>query len=545
MEKKKLTTAFFMLAACVLLLSPGSTLSAMVDCSEPVETEQGAIKGYADADESACVWKGIPYAAQPVGDLRFRAPEPPPSHQGVLKAFEYGPACPQDSTIYSGGDVEDCDEACLTLNIWRPKKPGTYPVMYWIHGGAFKQGSGTYEMSDGARLAAEQEVIVITMDYRVGILGFTALPELAEEDPHGSTGNYGILDQIRGLKWVQNNIAAFGGDPDNVTVFGQSAGGMSVCTLLATPLAEGLFHRAIPMSGSCNTASTLEEGYQQGEKILEEVGCDGAADVVKCLRDKPQEAFVPKGQNTILTMVSGGMGFGPHMDGYVLADQPLDYIKRGDYNRVPVMVGHTRDEIKLYTMFFAGLSLWPEWWVDHILEWLLGPRKDEVMAMYSYDDYDRPVHLLYAVANQAFVAQGFAAAEALAEHSPVYFYRFDWDDTRFRKKMGAFHGLDEPMVFGALEMDTDLANLLANDRAIELGEPMSAKIMAYYANFAKTGDPNGPGLPRWPRYTRETRKRLYLDNNITAKPLTQKQIERYSYFGKYGMDELKESMGEE
>ncbi len=537
MDKGKLVAAII---TCVTVFSISSVSVAAggLDCKKPVETEQGLIKGYADSEDNACVWKGIHYAAQPVGDLRFRAPQPPPPHEGVFEASEYGPACPQEGTIYSGGDVSDCAEACLTLNIWRPARPGTYPVMYWIHGGAFKQGSGTFEMSDGARLAAEQEVIVITVDYRVGILGFTALPELAKEDPHGSTGNYGILDQIQGLKWTQNNIAAFGGDPDNVTIFGQSAGGMSVCTLLASPLAEGLFHRAIPMSGSCNTASSLEKGYEQGREILEQVGCDEASDVPACLREKPTDAFVPEGQNTVITVIKEGMGFGPHVDGHMLNDQPLESIKQGNYNKVPVMLGHTRDEVKLYTMFFFGLKLWPRWMVDNLLEKLLGPRTDEVMAMYSYEDYDRPIDLLFAVANQAFVAQGFAAAEALSEQSPVYFYRFDWDDTRFRKKMGAFHGLDEPMVFGALEMDTQLAKILANKRAIELGAPLSEKIMSYYANFAKKGDPNGEGLPHWPKYTRESRKRIYLDNDITVKPLTDKQIERYGYFGQYSLYEI-------
>jgi para-nitrobenzyl esterase len=202
------------------------------------------------------------------------------------------------------------------------------------------------------------------------------------------------------------------------------------------------------------------------------------------------------------------------------------------------MVGHTRDEIKLFTMLFPGMSLWPRFVVNKLLRFLLGPLTDQVLALYSYSDYKHPVQLLLTVSNDAFISRGFLTAEALAGQSPVYYYRFDWDDTRFAGKMGAFHGLDEPLVFGALEMDSRLAKLLANPKAIRSGRPLSEQMMSYYTNFAKTGDPNGPGLPAWPAYTVEKRERLYFDNPITLAPLTDQELARYRFFAQYTLEDM-------
>ncbi len=519
-----MVSAFF----CFSLFASGAKAEEGF-CSRAVETGQGMIKGSRSPEYEACVWKGVPYAAPPVGELRFRAPEPPLPHGGVLEADSYAPACPQNATIYSGGDVSNASEDCLTLNIWSPARPGKYPVMYWIHGGGFKQGSGSYEMSNGARLAAEKGVVLVTVDYRIGALGFLALPELAEEDPHGSTGNYGILDQVRGLEWIQENIAGFGGDPENVAVFGQSAGAGSVFCLMATPLAKGLFHRAIPMSGFADTGEPLEQGFEQSRRVLEIVGCD-VPDPVSCLRGLPADDLVIKNRNTVINALEGGVSYGPRIDGYVLDKQPIEAFEQGDYNKAPMMVGHTRDEVKLYTMFIPGMSLWPKLVTNKLLKRIVGDYRDELMQYYSYKDYKRPIRLVYAVVDEGFVAQGFMAAEAVAGKSPVYLYRFDWDETRFPKKMGAFHGLDEPFVFGAFDLETQMAKLLANKKAIEDGKPLSMKIMSYYTNFAKTGDPNGPGLPEWPQYNTDTRMRMYFDKPIRVEPISQEKLDKYQFF---------------
>jgi para-nitrobenzyl esterase len=508
-------------------------------CSQPVETSQGLVQGKDDPKNGACVWKGIPYAKPPVGNLRWRAPEPPEPHQGIFEAYEFGPACPQNATITSGGEFDRFSEDCLYLNIWRPSKSGSFPVMYWIHGGAFRQGTGSYEMSNGARLANEREVVVVTINYRLGGLGFLSLPELASESPHQSAGNYGFLDQIEGLKWVQKNIAGFGGDPNNVTIFGQSAGGMSVCALLASPLARGLFHRAISMSGACEFGATREKAYEQGKKFAEQVGCKGS-DRLQCLRKLPAEKMVPKGENLIVSAISGKTVIpSPSIDGYVLKDQPINLIRQGDYNKMPVMLGHTRDEVKLYTILMPGLSLLPPSFFNHLLRRFMGDEIfKQVMNYYSYSDYKHPSQCAFAIVNDAFISRGYIAAEALAGQSQLYLWRFDWDDTRFKNKVGAFHGLDEPFVFGALEMQSRLAKLLASKKSIELGRPLTEKIMSYYTNFAKTGNPNGPGLPEWPAYTLEKKERLYFDNQLTVAPLTEKEIQRYNLFANYNMLDL-------
>lgn len=411
--------------------------------------------------------------------------------------------------------------------------------MYWIHGGAFRQGSGTYEMSDGARLADERDVVIVTVDYRLGALGFMALPELREEDPNGSAGNYGLMDQIEGLRWVQRNIEGFGGDPHNVTIFGQSAGGMSVCALMASPPAAGLFHRAINMSGSCSMGSSMDEEYEQARKLVERLGCEGP-DRLKCLRSKTPEQILPERHNLVVEIASGtGERFAPSVDGYVLTDTPINCIKRGEYNKVPVMLGHTRDEVKLYTMVMPGISLWPRFVFKKLLTRMMGEAADAILPLYNPKDFRHPSQWALRIANDGFIAEGYRAAEALAgQGHPLYYWRFDWDETRFHRKMGAFHGLDEPMAFGALEMDSRLARLLANKKAIKSGAPLSEKIMSYYTNFAWFGDPNGPLLVEWPQYTREKKERIYLDTEITVAPLTADEIERYEAFSNISLEEV-------
>jgi para-nitrobenzyl esterase len=508
-------------------------------CSNPVSTTEGPVIGAAEADSAACVYKGIPYAAPPVGELRWRAPAPPRPRSGVFAASTFGASCPQDELLTSGGESAAFSEDCLTLNIWRPQKPGTFPVMVWIHGGAFREGAGTYQMYNGARLAAERDVVIVTLNYRIGALGFLALAELAAEDPHHSAGNYGILDQIQALHWVHDNIAGFGGDPGNVTIFGQSAGGMSVCTLLASPPAAGLFHRAIPMSGGCDMGVTLEEDVKKGEKFAAQMQCPGE-DRLACLRQKPAEALVPKGGNLVLQGVTGAaINFAPNVDGYVLTDNPINALRTGSFNRVPVMIGHTRDEIRLYTLTIPGVSLLPRFVIDKLLHRIFGSKIDEVMAMYSYQDYQNPSRLLFAVANDAFISQGYAAAEALASRTPVFLYRFDWDQTRLPRKMGAFHGLDIPFVFGALDLDARIAKILAGKKTYIKVRPLSEQMMSYYTNFARTGDPNGPGLPVWPAYNQEGRERIHFDlPAVTVSPLSEQEIKRYSFFTEYGLDDL-------
>lgn len=504
-------------------------------CSREVKTEQGLIRGLPDPNYAACAWKGVAYAAPPVGNLRWRAPLPPLPHEGVQEASAVGAACPQPKQITAGGELERMDEDCLTLNIWRPQQSGRFPVMLWIHGGGFRTGSGAFAIYDGARLAAEREVVVVTINYRLGHLGFLALPELAQEDPHRSSGNYALLDMIQALTWVRKNIAGFGGDPNNVTVFGQSAGGLSACVMMASPLAEGLFHKVIIESGPCDQAESLDQGYERGRQLASALGC-GGPNAVECLRAKPMTALVPKGGNLVLT---GGMTFVPHLDGYLLKQDALACLHEKDYHRVPVLIGTTRDEVKLYTLTIPGTSLIPRFVMTRLLRKLTGPMYDDAARLYPYSEYRHPINVFHALAtDMAIGSRAYDLAETVSGDAPVYLYRFDWDQTRFPNKTGAFHSLEVPFVFGRLNLDFTLAKLVANKKVVKAAQPLVVEVMAYWTNFAKTGNPNGPGLPQWPAYNPQEKLRLHLDEPISVQRVPEKEIERYQFLNQYAISGL-------
>ena len=430
--------------------------------------------------------------------------------------------------MFSGGESLAHSEDCLTLNIWSPAQPGKYPVMVWIHGGAFMLGAGSYDMYHGQNLASKQEVVVVSLNYRLGALGFMSLPELAKESPNNAAGNYGFLDQIQALKWVQQNITAFNGDPGNVTIFGQSAGGMSVCTLMASPLAQGLFQKAIPMSGGCEVAIPREKGFAQGRATADKLGCK-TGDVGACLRKKPADAFLPK--SVVMQFISGFSGersLGPVIDGYVLTESPIEAIRKGNYNKTPVMINTTRDEMRLFTMFIPGMSHIPKWAVNKLLPRFGGDSSD-VFKYYSYNDYKKPVDLLNRVLSDAFIAQSFNAAEALSKTTDVYFYRFDWDKTVDPEKYGAFHGFDIPFVFGNRDPNSSVARKVKKQGEVPGQDELGDQMMRYYADFAKTGNPNGAGLVLWPKYSVEKKERLLLNAQVTVEPVSPRDVERYRF----------------
>jgi len=279
------------LALALIFIGPRSLMAAEL-CSVPVTTTEGPVSGIPESE--SCAYKGVPYAAAPVGALRFRPPAPAPARAEVFVADEFSPWCMQsfhvgilDRNLLSIKVSEDC----LYLNIWRPQKSGRFPVMFFMHGGGLLVNSGATGMYEGEHLSSTQDVVVVTINYRLGAFGFLSLPELSAEDPNGGSGNYGLLDQIAALTWVRDNVAAFGGDPDNVTIFGESAGGWSVCNMLVSPLARGLFHRAILQSGGCDSTRTVDEGYADGRSFTEYVGCSGP-DVATCLRDLPADKLL-------------------------------------------------------------------------------------------------------------------------------------------------------------------------------------------------------------------------------------------------------------
>ncbi len=529
MKMRNMAVKAVLICALVLSFSLKSYSREPRDCSAPVKTAEGLVKGMADPEAEACAWKGIPYAAAPVGDLRFRETQPALARTGTLEADQVGMSCPQVEHFTSGGKSRGFSEDCLNLNIWSPKPAGQFPVMVWFHGGGFQQGGGGYDMYRGSFLAGEKNVVIVTINYRLGSLGFLALPELKSEDPNGSAGNYGILDQVQALKWVRDNIAGFGGDPANVTIFGQSAGAMSVCAHLVSPLSQGLFQRAVVISGPCDMFFTLDQGYEQGKSLLKTVGCpEQGPDAVKCLRAKtPAEIYI-KSPNRLFAL---GMTCAPHIDGYVIPDQPIKLIQQGKYNRAPLMIGNMKEELKLYTMMISGIGLVPPALITALMRKLMGDKTDEILALYSYKDYRRPADLFIATGNDlVFGSAAFQMAEAMSKNNPVYLYRVDWNDTNFPHKMGSFHGMDVPLVFGTLNTNTAMVNIMANKKAKERAKPLSDQVMSYYTNFARTGNPNGENLLLWPAYDPKNKSRIIFNNPVTISPLSDQEVKRFQYF---------------
>jgi para-nitrobenzyl esterase len=504
------------LAAMIAVMWSGIGQAEPV-CAEPVKTGSGLVRGA--EEETTCVWKGVPFAAAPVGDKRWKAPEKMPEWSGVREAKEFGHRCMQKGVMAAEGlaSKEGMSEDCLFLNVWRPKKSGTFPVMVWVHGGGYYGGSGGTPWYWGDRLAQNGDLVVVTINYRLNIFGFLAHPALRAEDPHGSTGSYGTLDQVAALQWVHDNIANFGGDPGNVTIFGESAGGWSICTLVATPLTKGLFHRALLESGGCTQSGPLEEGYEQTRKVSAQLGC--GADDLTCLRKLSAKKVLDKG--------SGGMGSGvnakPHHDGYVLTDTPLAMIKSGNYNHVPFIAGSNRDEFANMLRLFRRIKrIQPEAYEDALVKQVGLPAEEakKLVALYPLAEFgNRPV-LAYGRmfgADASLACPTFNGLQAAAaQQSDTYYYRFDYDEMKASKYTGAAHAMEIPFIFANL--DRMPASVFYNKKNIGPATELSRVMQGYVINFAKTGDPNGPGLPAWPKFAPDTRRIQVLDTTVRTEP---------------------------
>lgn len=526
MRSKIVAVCFLMLASMMFPVNaPAQDL-----CGEQVMTGEGPVIGKSAQGADSCAYLGVPYAAPPVGELRFKAPQPAAKHDKAFEAFEFGPSCIQKENFGGGGKSKSFSEDCLQLNIWRPKKPGTYPVMFWIYGGGFVQGSSYYPMYNGANVAAMKDVVIVSINYRIGLLGYLALEKLAKEDPNGSAGNYGMLDQIHALRWVKENIAAFGGDPNNITIFGHSAGGVSVCNLLASPPAAGLFHKAIIQSGACDMAIALDKGYKQGLELVDSMGC-GGENMIDCLRKKPAAEFK---EARIITAW-------PHIDGYALKAMPIESIKNGEYNKVPVMVGSTLKETDITAFLMPILKCASRKSVVKRMRNTMGPLADEALKMYSFDDFRRPIYLALQLGDDGFGARAFSTADRISRSMDVYMYRYDWDDFHWGDRIGAFHGVELPLVFGNynnLPGGLGIGLLYNNEKVWESAKPISETSMSYWTNFAKTGNPNGGGLPEWPKYSTDTKQRLIFDNKISVAPINEKDLKRYEFLSSHTVEEL-------
>lgn len=467
----------------------------------PVRIESGLVQGVTDGTIRA--FKGIPYAAPPVGDLRWREPQTPADWKGVRDATHFSAACFQAKTgafgpwsaefiardAMEGGSNEDC----LYLNVWTAaaKAGEKRPVMIWIYGGGFTSGSGDVPIYDGAGLAAKG-VVMVTFNYRVGVLGFLAHPELSKESGHGASGNYALLDMIAALKWVQRNISAFGGDPHNVTIAGQSAGAFAVCYLMASPLAKGLFERAIAESGGAfSQAQPLDRAESAGVKL----------GTLAELRAKPADAFL---------RLPNGYRPGPVVDGYVLPEDVSAIFAAGRQNDVPLLTGWNADD---------GVAFGPAPNAETFRENAkrnYGPFGDEFLKAFPASTDAEAADSAHALTrDQLFGWQGrtWARAQAKSGKSKVFVYYFDRTapGTPAQTGYGAFHSGEIAYALNTLDQWqcpwTDADRKLSNEMS------------TYWVNFAKNGDPNGAGVPKWPAYSRSGERALRLGETIRPIPI--------------------------
>lgn len=473
--------------------------------AEPIAIDSGQIEG--SQFGSTRVFKGIPYAAPPVGPLRWRPPQPVASWRDVRMTTRHSPACPQPGKYPPDAPLEATSEDCLTLNVWAPttKSAGKLPVMVWVHGGGLTNGSGSVPQYAGDQLAA-RGVIVVTINYRLGVLGFLAHPDLNKESPFGGSGNYGLLDQIAALKWVNRNIAAFGGDPEQVTIFGQSSGSFSVSMLVSSPLAKGLFHRAIGQSGAVFEPVELDPLFtssgaaEAGVRFASKAGAKTLAD----LRRMPVASLLKQPFNPQF-----------NIDGHVIPASPHDAYAEGRQNDVDLLIGANASEA---TFFFDPGSVT----VGNFDE-VLGRTYPSLLlsvvgASPGKTDTDARRAAVAIDTDMRFRWGMWAWAKHAVRDGKrrVFFYRFTGQPA-YRAghpyfRLGPTHGAELPYVFGNL--DSRAANWTSQDREL------ASMVQQYWTNFAKSGDPNGARLPRWPTFDNDQAMVMDLGQETRAAVLT-------------------------
>ncbi len=474
-----------------------------------MQVEEGTISGVATPDSALFVFKGVPFAAPPVGELRWRAPQPAKHWTGVRRADTFGYSAIQADTGAFGPWTKEfifgnkTSEDCLYLNIWTAAKRANakLPVLVYIHGGGFSGGSGEVAVYDGTKLAIKG-LVVVTINYRLGALGFFAHPELTKESGHNSSGNYGLLDQVAALRWIQKNIAAFGGNPNNVTIAGQSAGAASVHYLTASPLAKGLFHRAIAQSGS-----GVGRGFTRPREVAEQEGIRYAQEKkvtsLSALRALPAKSFIG--------YFSDPFRFGPAIDGWFLTDDVTKIFAEHKQNDVPTLTGLTADEGSAFPNKMSAEAFRKQ------AQQRYGEHAEAFLSLYpANSDAEVATSQRVAERDQGVYSMAlWAEQRANTAKTKSYLYYFahaiPWPQ---HPEFGAFHTSEVPYVFH---------NLHLLDRPWTSTDQRLADIVSsYWVNFATKGDPNGKGLPVWQAFTPQTPLFLRMDANTVPMPLPAK-----------------------
>jgi len=493
--------------------------------SDPVRVTGGLVSGTTGSDTTVKVYKGIPYAAPPVGDMRWRPPQPVEPWDGVKEVDEFCEACIQnlagsrlpwtEEFMHQGEISEDC----LYLNVWTAAASSNEkrPVLVYIHGGGFNEGSGSVDVYNGEVLA-KKGLVVITINYRLGLLGFLAHPDLTEESPEGASGNYGLLDQVAALEWVQDNIRQFGGDPDNVAIAGQSAGAMSVYLLTASPLAEGLFHRAIVQSGPGGLASfgmtstsglagSLSDAEESGLQFAQNLGVES----IEELRAMPVDS-----------LAGAGGGSGPVVDGYFLPEPVETIFANGDQNDVPTISGMNADEASAFPGY--GTLSAEEFRIQ--AQQRYGDMADEFLELYPADtDEQASQSQKQSSRDLGLVAlQQLAAERNQTANTDIYLYIMSrgipWPE---HPEFGAFHTAEVPYVFDNLHL---LERPWTQEDRV-LADTMSS----FWVEFADSGNPNESGLPTWPAFDQSEPAIMQFD--VTPEAVSIPNQEKVDFFQRY------------
>lgn len=456
-----------------------------------VDAPAGAAQGL--LEDGVRVFKGLPYAAPPVGPMRWRPPAPAPRWSGLRQATRFGPACYQP-IIQGGvyvGDVGPMSEDCLSLNIWTPQDANHAPVIVWIHGGALTTGASREALYDGVKLAA-RGVVVVSINYRLGVLGYLAHPQLSAESPQDTSGNYGLLDQIEALKWVQRNIAAFGGDPANVTIAGESAGGLSVMYLMAAPAARGLFAKAIAESAYMISTPELRRAVH-GETPGETAGLRLAAQ----LHAKDIAALRAMDPNS-LTNAAAAARFSPFgvVDGKVLPAQLVEVFDRGEQARVPLLAGFNSGEIRSLRILVPPPAKSPAEY-ERIIRERYGDLADEFLRFYPGAEMDESILATTRDALYGWTAERLVRKQA-AVGQPAFLYLFDHGYPAADKAgLHGFHASELPFVFGTLDRT---APFWPRPPQTAGEARLSAAMIDYWTSFARSGAPTARDAPAWPAF---------------------------------------------
>ncbi len=523
--KRILTKATCALAATTLLAMSANAASHPLT----VKTALGKVHGKTINDGKVRAWLGIPYAAPPIGDLRWKAPQPTVKWSGTRDATKYAAHCAQnhvfdDMVFQDSGPSEDC----LYLNVYAPANMSNnakLPVMFWIHGGGFS-GGGSNEPRHNGDFLPLKNIILVTINYRLGVFGFLATKDLAKE-AHGAAGNYGLWDMIAALQWVKTNIKDFGGDPNNVTIFGESAGSFAVSTLMASPLAQGLFHKVIGESGGAVVNNvlaydSLAEREAKDDKFVASLDVKTLAE----LRALPVQTILEAAKKP-------GVGFPPDVDGKVLTEPVGDTYAAGKQAHIPLIAGWNADEGNFMAIRGMSASQWKE-----LAQKNFKGRADEFLKLYPGDTDAQALRSAIDFGSDQFIAYGtwawLEAQRKTGGNSPVYRYHFELAATpsKFHPGTFAFHSDDIEYVFGTLDTRPGW-NVSSADRTL------SDQMMTYWTNFATTGDPNGGAasdLPKWPKYNDAGYPLIHLNSTITTGPDTLRA--RYEFL-KTGMPALR------